>query len=713
MFDWLKPNDVLWLIPAAPLLACLWIVVVGHVVRRQHAHRPVILAIAFSAVLSYHLLINVVPQNFGTPAAHDEHAVEHKGADADHDGHEHGDAHADATSKRTPSTAISVNVFGETEHDGKKIPTPWIRIGDPYGLPTLEVLPTLRADAMTALMLVMVTTVSLLVAIFASGYMQGDPGYPRFFAAIAAFVFSMCGLVLAGNFLLMFVFWEAVGLCSYLLIGFWFKKPSAAAAAKKAFVVNRIGDLGLILGIFMIWQTFDGTLDFDAIFGDPAMIQRIVSMQPEILTTICLLLFVGAVGKSAQFPLHVWLPDAMEGPTPVSALIHAATMVTAGVYLVARCTPLFVHSPYAQAIVAGIGATTALVAAVTALTQYDLKRVLAYSTVSQLGYMFMALGAGAAGKQYATLAVTFAMFHMFTHAFFKAVLFLSAGSVMHSMGDVIDMRRFGGLRKALPITHITFLAGALALAGFPLLSGFWSKDEILAIVSVATQDPERGNFFKVILGVGLLTSLMTAFYTFRAYFMTFWGPEKFPEEAGHHPHDAPLAMAIPLLILGVAALFVGGAVGPTHLYGNYIAQTPGLPEAHHHEPDLVMMGISSVLAIAGIGLAYLCYVASPSIARNLKSGMSRMHQFSQDGLMLDFVYYHLVVKPLRLVATIMEFIDRWIIDVIVDCVGFIPGLFGAALRPIHNGFVQSYAVVMLLGLVVCLVTALRVLAGTL
>ncbi len=678
MSDWLKPNDVLWLIPAAPLLACLWIVVVGQVVRRQNAHRPVVLAIAISAALSLHLLWNVVPSGFGAAAEHGEH-----------DDHA---AHVE------PSHAISTTLYE------------WIRIGTAESA-TLDIPIKLRADAMSALMLIMVTSVSLLVAIFASGYMKGDPGYPRFFAAIALFVFSMCMLVLAGNFLLMFVFWEAVGLCSYLLIGFWFKKPSAAAAAKKAFVVNRIGDFGFILGVFLIWTTF-GTLDFDALFANPRLIQEHLLQQPEIFTSICILLFVGAVGKSAQFPLHVWLPDAMEGPTPVSALIHAATMVTAGVYLVARCTPFFVHAPKVQMIVSGIGAATALIAAITALTQYDLKRVLAYSTVSQLGYMFMALGAAGAGTDLATLAVTFAMFHMFTHAFFKAVLFLSAGSVMHSMGDVIDMRRFSGLRKVLPITHITFLAGALALAGFPLLSGFWSKDEILAILFEATKHPEHGNFYRMILGVALLTSLMTAFYTFRAYFMTFWGEEKFPPEAGHHPHDAPPAMAIPLYILGAAALVIGAATGPTHLYGNYLAHTPGLPAAHHHEPNMLMMGISSVLAIAGIGLAYLCYVASPAIARNLKNGLSPLHAFSLDGLMLDRLYLRFIVAPLRLVAQISEFFDRWVIDVIVDCFGFLPGLFGAALRPVHNGYVQSYAVVMLIGLVVCLVSVLKVLAGT-
>ena len=666
MFDWFKPNDVLWLIPLAPLLACVWIVLVGQVVRRQYAHRPVVLAFAVSLAAAVYLLTSVVPGGFGSVGEHGEHA------EASH--------------------AIVTTIYQ------------WIQIGQ------LDVAVTLRADAMSALMLVMVTSVSLLVAIFASGYMKGDPGYPRFFAAIALFVFSMCMLVLAGNFLLMFVFWEAVGLCSYLLIGFWFQKPSAAAAAKKAFVVNRIGDFGFILGVFMVWTTF-GTLDFDSLFGNPRLIQDVATQDPAILTTICLLLFVGAIGKSAQFPLHVWLPDAMEGPTPVSALIHAATMVTAGVYLVARCTPFFVYAPTAQMFVAGIGAATALIAAITALTQYDLKRVLAYSTVSQLGYMFMSLGAAGAGKDLATHAVTFAMFHMFTHAFFKAVLFLSAGSVMHSMGDVIDMRRFGGLRKALPITHITFLAGALALAGFPLLSGFWSKDEILAVLFSASQHGEHGGFYKIILGVALLTSLMTAFYTFRAYFMTFWGEERFPEEAGHHPHDAPPAMAIPLYILGAAALSVGLIAGPTHLYGHYLEHTPGLPEAHAHEPNMLMMGVSTVLALVGIGAAYFAYVLSPSVSQGLKRASGPLHGFSYGGLQLDWLYLRFIVNPLRLIARISEVFDKWVIDVIVDCVGFLPGIFGAVLRPIHNGFVQNYAVVMLIGLVVCLVSVLRALAG--
>ena len=360
-------------------------------------------------------------------------------------------------------------------------------------------------------------------------------------------------LVLSSQLPELFVFWEGVGLCSYLLIGFWFQKPSAAAAAKKAFVVNRIGDFGFLTGIFLIWTTFR-SLDFATVLGHPEQLAQLAAANPGRITAICLLLLLGAMGKSAQFPLHVWLPDAMEGPTPVSALIHAATMVTAGVYVIARCTPLFVHSPTAQVIVSSVGGLTALIAALIALTQFDLKRVLAYSTVSQLGYMFMALGAGTAGAESATLATTAGMFHLYTHAFFKALLFLAAGSVMHSMGDVIDMRRFSGLRKALPITHWTFLCGAAALAGVPLLSGFWSKDEILAVLLHASHSGPHGKIYFVIYVAATFTAFLTAFYTFRAYFKTFWGEERFPEEAGHHPHDAPSAMAWPLRILAVCAV---------------------------------------------------------------------------------------------------------------------------------------------------------------
>jgi NADH-quinone oxidoreductase subunit L len=429
----MSETVTLWLIPGCPLAAAVIVGLFGRVFTRT-AHLVVVAALVVSCFLS---LIQL-----GHVAAAARHA------------HEAG--HLNETGSAAAHAPQSV-----PEAPGYE----WISIGG------LHVEVALRVDALSAVMLAMVTFVSLLVAIYAGGYMHGDPGYPRFFAELALFVFSMCMLVMARNFLVLFVFWEAVGLCSYLLVGFWFERPSAAAAAVKAFVMNRIGDAAFLIAIYLIWRTF-GSLDFLDVFqGRAGFAEPPANFSAKVLT-ICLCLFTGACGKSAQFPLHLWLPDAMEGPTPVSALIHAATMVTAGVYLVARCTPLFVLAPEAQAVVGTIGGITAILAALIALTQNDLKRVLAYSTISQLGYMFLALGAAAAGEAFALAAVTAAVFHMFTHAFFKALLFLSAGNVMHAMGNVIDMREFRGLRKVLPWTHWSFLCGGLALSGFPLLSGF-------------------------------------------------------------------------------------------------------------------------------------------------------------------------------------------------------------------------------------------------
>jgi len=637
----------LWLIPLAPLASAIVIALSGKWFLKERSHGPCWIALATAFVASLVVLTRVVPAGF--------------------------DAHP-------ATTAIAAGYQ-------------WLKVG------AVDVRIDLHADAMSAIMLSMVTGVSLLVSIFAAGYMHGDPGYPRFFAAFSLFVFSMCMLVLAGNFLMLFMFWEAVGLCSYLLIGFWFSKPSAAAAAKKAFVVNRIGDFGFLTGIFFIWWTF-GSLDFADIFGRPDMIARIAVAMPERITLICLLLFVGACGKSAQFPLHVWLPDAMEGPTPVSALIHAATMVTAGVYMVARCTPLFIHAPTAQMVVSGIGAVTALIAALIALTQTDLKRVMAYSTVSQLGYMFMALGAGAGGEEIAGIGVTAAMFHLFTHAFFKALLFLASGSVMHAMGDVIDMRRFSGLRHALPITHITFLCGAAALAGLPLLSGFWSKDDILAALSAASQHPERGSYFLAIFGVAALTALLTAFYTFRAYFLTFWGPERFPEEAGHHPHDAPPVMAWPLRILALCAVAIGAVVGPTHLFGNYLHHTPGLPAVESHGFHVGLMALSAVLAFAGIGIAWLMYVSAPETPARFAAAFSPLYKLSLGKLYFDEIFMVLIVVPLRLLAALATLIDKYVIDRIVDGIGGIPQMLSAWPRWLHGGLVSSYALVMWAGVIV-------------
>ncbi|MEZ6140996.1 MAG: NADH-quinone oxidoreductase subunit L [Zavarzinella sp.] len=385
---------------------------------------------------------------------------------------------------------------------------------------------TLRADSLTGIMICVISFIGTWIVLFSTSYMKGETGYTRYFAVVSLFISSMLLLVTADNFLLMFAGWEGVGACSYLLVGFWYAKPAAASAARKAFLVTRLGDVGLIMGIFLFWYMGDRTtIVFNDLF---ATAEKMATTFPTMFPVACLLTLCGALGKSAQFPLYVWLPDAMEGPTPVSALIHAATMVTAGVYLLARCSALFILAPQIQILIAVLGGITAILAAFIALTQHDLKRVLAYSTVSQLGFMFLALGCSGAVSP--TMAVLAAIFHLFTHAFFKAVLFLSAGSVMHSMHHVIDMRQFSGLRKVLPITHWTFLAGAAALAGLPLLSGFWSKDLILEAAHKAGESNAvyAGEYNLLYYGA-LLTAFMTAFYTFRAYFRTFWGAEKMPE----------------------------------------------------------------------------------------------------------------------------------------------------------------------------------------
>lgn len=680
---------VLWLIPAAPLLAAIVTALLGKGLLKDKSHVPCWAALAVSFACSLVLLTYILPSH-AAPAV--EHAaVEHP--DGDHAGGDHAaeeahDEHA-AEHPAVPGPVLEAAAYE------------WLNVG------SLKANVALRADAMTAIMLSMVTGVSLLVAIFGSGYMHHDPGYPRFFAAVSGFVFSMCMLVLSGSFVMLFVFWEAVGLCSYLLIGFWFHKPSAAAAAKKAFVVNRIGDFGLIMAIFLIWTHF-GSLNFVDVLGDAAKIAAVDEANPGIMQLICFCLFLGAMGKSAQFPLQVWLPDAMEGPTPVSALIHAATMVTAGVYLVARCTPLFVLAPNVQLVVSGIGAATAAIAALTALTQTDLKRVMAYSTVSQLGFMFMALGCGAAGSELVTPAVTAAMFHLFTHAYFKALLFLASGSVMHSMGDIIDMRRFSGLRKVLPITHWTFLVGAATLAGVPLLAGFWSKDDILAVLAQASHSEAHGSYFMVIRLVAIATALLTAFYTFRAYFMTFWGPEKFPEEAGHHPHDAPANMAWPLRILAVCAMTVGLAFGPTHLFLNYLQQTTGLPAYHPHGLHWDVMIVSALIAGAGIGLAWFCYVASPSIPAATAAGLKPLYLLSQGKFFLDEILLWLVVKPLAGLAKLSVLFDKNVIDTIVDDTGRIPQALSSFPKQMHGGMIPTYAGVMWLGVVAAVIIALSI-----
>jgi NADH-quinone oxidoreductase subunit L len=528
-------RNCLILIPALPLAAAVMVAVLGPRVLRQYSHWPVVLAIVASFLCSLILWREVAQGQRGAGEAGYEQVV---------------------------SLWTWADVLGAYDLAGR---TPETEADS--GLRSFHIDVALRADALTAMMLAMVTFISSLIAVYSAGYMEGDRGYWRFFAYIGLFVFSMTMLVAVSNFVLLYVFWEAVGVCSYLLIGFWYQKPEAAAAGKKAFLVNRVGDFAFALALFLIWSTY-GTLNYHdtarqeaissattASDGEATVIRGVLGQSRikgndfvtgGVATAICLLLMLGACGKSAQFPLHVWLPDAMEGPTPVSALIHAATMVTAGVYMVARCSPLFAASPDAQLVVAAIGGFTALLAALIALTQFDLKRVLAYSTISQLGYMFLALGAG-------TFAgVTAGMYHLFAHAFFKALLFLGAGSVMHAMGGVIDMRQFGGLRRLMPYTHWTFFIGCLALAGIPPLAGFWSKDAVLAAVHERMHDHV---VYEWLYYGALLTAFLTAFYTFRAFALTFYGPLRVPAAAADHAHESPPVMTLPLVVLPCAPFF--------------------------------------------------------------------------------------------------------------------------------------------------------------
>ncbi len=559
---------------------------------------------------------------------------------------------------------------------------------------------TVTVDPLSSIMLAMITFIATWIAVFSAGYMHGDGGYGRYFAVMSLFVFSMCGLVLANNFLLLVGFWEGVGLCSYLLVGYYFDKPSAAAAARKAFLVTRIGDTGFLLGIFLLWKMGNWNTDLTALFDHLAKHPP----DPTELTTACLLLFCGAVGKSAQFPLYVWLPDAMEGPTPVSALIHAATMVTAGVYLLARCAPLFVMSPDAQAVVAWAGGITALLAAFLALAQTDLKRVLAYSTVSQLGYMFLALGTGGAVSP--AFAVTAAMFHLFTHAFFKALLFLSAGSVMHAMGGVIDMRKFGGLRRLMPVTHLTFLCGAAALAAVPLTSGFWSKDLILESLTGAggSGRPYAAGYF-VLAVVAFVTAFLTAFYTFRAYFLAFWGPQRVPEEAGHHAHESPAVMTIPLVVLAVGALFAGAVAEPfTHWFSHFLEHTPalrqaarGAPPTEHHF-DWTTAGVGSALALGGIALAFAWYRKG---TEGEPAGLKPAFALSRNKLYVDEVYEAAVVRPAGVLAFLSKAFDGFL-DALARLVAAVPRFVGDLARPVQNGLVQFYALSMALGLAVFL-----------
>lgn len=498
-------------------------------------------------------------------------------------------------------------------------------------------------DPLTAVMLMVVTIVSMLVHIYSVGYMAGDPRFSRFFSFLSLFTFAMLGLVLANNFFEIFIFWELVGLTSYLLIGFWFEKKVAADAGKKAFITTRTGDLGFLVGIFLLVSAA-GTFNFNQIFHQI----EAGSISTGILTVSAILIFAGAVGKSAQFPLHVWLPDAMEGPTPVSALIHAATMVAAGVYLVARTMTLFSASPSAALVVAIIGAFTAFLAASIGLVQNDIKRVLAYSTISQLGYMMLALG---------LVGLTAGTFHLLTHAFFKALLFLAAGSVIHAM-HTNDIWEMGGLYPKMKITAITFIIASLSISGISPFSGFWSKDEIFAVAS------EYHN--PIFLVVAILVAFMTAFYMFRLCFVTFFGKPR-DKHKFEHAHESPKVMTIPLMILAFLSIFAGW-VGIPWLSKGY-STFVFFHHPHHAEPKIWLMILSTIVALSGIGLAYLIYYKGSISAEKLKKRFSFPYKVLFNKYYFDELYSAIIVKPTLSFANFLFKFDLGIIDWLVNAFG--------------------------------------------
>ncbi|HSA62904.1 MAG TPA: NADH-quinone oxidoreductase subunit L [Nitrospiraceae bacterium] len=550
----------------------------------------------------------------------------------------------------------------------------------------------LYIDRLTAVMLLLVTIVSSLVHVYTIGYMHGEPGYARFFGYIALFTFSMLMLVLADNLLQLFVFWEAVGLCSYLLIGHWYERASACSAATKAFIVNRVGDFGFLLGLLLVWYSF-GSLNYHEIFPaahEAANLTMNVlgpfggTWEVSVFTLICLLLFTGAIGKSAQVPLHVWLPDAMEGPTPISALIHAATMVTAGVFMVARLAPLYNLSPTAMNVVALVGAATMVLGATIALTQTDIKRVVAYSTVSQLGYMIMACGLGA----YAS-----GMYHLLTHGAFKALLFLGCGSVIIALHHEQDMRHMGGLKDKLPITYWTFVVGSLALAGFPLTAGFFSKDELL--VSAWSS----GLLGQVLTVFGLLTALLTAFYSFRLVFGIFWGPSHVDPHHATHIHEPSRTMTTPLLILAGFSVLTGYLGIPSFL--EPVFSTGSEAAAHHGTAGTGIMIVATLMGLSGIAAAYYVYVLNPQLPDRLAQQWRALYRGSLNKWYVDEVYDRAFVRPTFTAASeLWKRVDVDVIDGAVNGVGRAVAWGGWLLRLVQSGQTQHYALAMAVGIVI-------------
>jgi NADH-quinone oxidoreductase subunit L len=589
------------------------------------------------------------------------------------------------------SFALSLGIFLELNaSDVKSFTVPlfdWIQVG------ALRIPFSFLVDPLSSIMLLIVTGIGFLIHLYSAGYMHNDGGFAKFFAYLNLFIFFMLLLVLGSNYVVLFIGWEGVGLCSYLLIGFWFTNVNYASAAKKAFIMNRIGDLGFLLAIFLIYSTF-GSVEFASVFPNAALLPA----RSPILISITLLLFVGAIGKSAQLPLFTWLPDAMAGPTPVSALIHAATMVTAGIYMIARSNILFTLAPLTMSIVAIVGLSTAIVAALIAITQNDIKKVLAYSTVSQLGYMFLGLGVG---------AYTGAFFHVITHAFFKALLFLGAGSVIHAMHHEQDMRNMGGLKAKLPITFFTMLMGTIAISGLPPFSGFFSKDEILA--KVYEHNP-------TLWVIGVIGAMLTAFYMFRMLFLTFWGPFRGTKEQEKHLHESPKSMTIPLVVLAILSMF-GGLIGVPEVLGGhhwlaqflspvlvYTKAVSGEAVSLDHATEYLLMGVSVGAALLAISIAYVTYVSRKVLPISDAENRSILSKLSYHKFYIDEVYETLIVRPLDVLSTFFyKVIDKLGIDGLVNGAGTTTKEASKTLRLIQSGNVGFYIFMMVAGIVALLI----------
>jgi NADH-quinone oxidoreductase subunit L len=585
------------------------------------------------------------------------------------------------------SAIFSIIVFYNVvfnQYEDNIIITTWINSG------TLDVNWSMKIDSLSSVMLVVVTSVSALVHIYSIGYMSHDPHKPRFMAYLSLFTFAMLMLVTSDNFIQLFFGWEGVGLCSYFLIGFWFKKETANSAAIKAFVVNRVGDFGFVLGIFLIFYLF-GTVNYNEVFQQiPSVIDKrlnFLGFEVKSIDLICLLLFIGAMGKSAQILLHTWLPDAMEGPTPVSALIHAATMVTAGVFLVVRCSPIYEYSELALNLITIVGMTTAIFAASVALVQTDIKKIIAYSTCSQLGYMFFAAGVG---------AYNIAMFHLFTHAFFKALLFLGSGSVIHAFKDEQNINSMGGVWKKLPYTYVLMIIGTLALTGFPLLSGFYSKD---AIIEFAYLRDNTAGYYAA--GIGIFTAFLTSIYSWRLIFKTFHGSYNNKSIKIEETHESPLVMLLPLIILSIGAIFAGFIFKElffdTSFWANSIFFLEPLSEEH---PPIWFLLLTPILVCSSIPISYYLFVKNKDLPNSIVEINKPLYNFLVNKWYFDELYEILFIKPSKKIGLFLwKFFDVKIIDGFgPDGVSSLIKKFSIKANKFQSGYIYQYAFIMLLGL---------------